>query len=152
MASADNEICILCRSLKTERSVYENALWHLRSIEPPVAVAGWMIMIAKRHVSGPGYFDDGEALQFGVALRHFARVLEQVTGALRIYTAALGEAVPHFHCHLVPRYSDAPKIGWNLFDLQRAAKAGEVVVPETQVARVIEDYRLALAENPLTGA
>lgn len=108
-------------------------------------------MIARRHVPGPAHFDDSEARSFGFALRHFERVLERVTGALRIYTAALGESSPHFHAHLVPRYATMPKeaVAWGVFDLERAAKAGEISVDFREVERVIREYRLALSQNPM---
>lgn len=143
--------CALCRSLTTEKPIFEDELWHVRPIEAPAGVAGWMIVVAKRHVAGPAHFDDAEAASFGLALRHFSRVLLETTGALRIYTAALGEAVPHFHAHLVPRYADTPKKGWGLFDLQRAAKEGELTVDPAQIARVNEAYRAALTKDPFRG-
>jgi diadenosine tetraphosphate (Ap4A) HIT family hydrolase len=139
--------CALCKSLATETPVYEDELWHVRPIEKPAGVAGWMIMVAKRHVQGPAHFNDAEAASFGPSLRRFEKTLEETTGALRIYTAALGEAVPHFHAHMIPRYADAPKKGWGLFDLQRAAKEGEIVVPEADITRITEAYRAALKVN-----
>ena len=87
---------------------------------------------------------------FGFALRHFERVLEQVTGALRIYTAAMGESHPHFHAHMVPRYATMPRDAkaWSVFDLQRAVGAGEVPIDRAEVARISEAYRQALAAAP----
>jgi diadenosine tetraphosphate (Ap4A) HIT family hydrolase len=110
-----------------------------------------MMLIARRHVPGPAHFNDREAQSFGYALRHFERVLEQVTGALRIYTAALGESSPHFHAHMVPRYTEMPKgaKAWGVFDLERAAKAGEISADPRDVERVCEEYRLALLANPM---
>lgn len=72
----------------------------------------------------------GRAKSFGLALRHFEGLLEEVTGALRIYTAALGEGSPRFHAHMVPRYASMPKDAraWGVFDLERAAKAVEIAV------------------------
>jgi diadenosine tetraphosphate (Ap4A) HIT family hydrolase len=108
------------------------------------------MLISRRHVGGPAHFNDREAANFGPALRHFERVLEEVTGALRIYTAALGESSPHFHAHMVPRYSAMPKDAkaWAVFDLLRAAKAGEVAVDPREVQRVTEAYRDALLARP----
>lgn len=143
--------CALCPSLHTETPIFEDELWHVRPIEAPAGVAGWMIVVAKRHVAGPAHFDDAEAASFGLALRHFSQVLLETTGALRIYTAALGEAVPHFHCHLVPRYEDTPKKGWGLFDLQRAAKEGEITVDPQRIRSVNAAYGHALSANPFRG-
>jgi diadenosine tetraphosphate (Ap4A) HIT family hydrolase len=109
-----------------------------------------MMLIAKRHVGGPAHFRDEEARSFGEVLRHLEQTLERVSGAIRIYTAALGESWQHFHCHMVPRYAFMPKDakGWAIFDLQRAAQAGEIEVDGAEVARVSRAYRSALREVP----
>ena len=144
--------CGVCQSLYGDAPaapIYEDDLWHVRHAEP-AGVPGWMLLITKRHVGGPAHFDDAEARAFGPALRHFERVLEQITGALRIYTAAMGESHPHFHAHMVPRYAQMPRDAkaWSAFDLQRAVGAGEVPIDLAEVARVTEAYRRALAETP----
>lgn len=142
--------CGICRSLVTEPPLWSDRLWQVRHIEPPWGVAGWMLLIARRHVAGPAHFDDDEARDFGTALRHCERALEQVTGALRIYTAALGEMHAHFHAHMVPRYATMPRAvrGWSVFDLQRAAAAGEVDVDPREVRRISAAYSAALAATP----
>jgi diadenosine tetraphosphate (Ap4A) HIT family hydrolase len=143
----DPKDCGVCRSLASTKPVWEDELWHVRHIDPPFGVAGWMMVIAKRHVGGPAHFDEREAQSFGPTLRRLEKTLEEVTGALRIYTAALGESWPHFHCHMVPRYASMPKDakGWAVFDLQRAAQAGEVTTDAAEVARIEAAYREALA-------
>src|ERR1041384_154384 len=126
--------CGVCNKLASSsiEPVYENDLWHVRPLAPPGGVPGWMMMVARRHVAGPAQFDAREARSFGPTWCHLQRLLLEITGALRIYTAALGEAAPHFHGHLVPRYERMPKDakGWPVFDLERAAKAGEVVAED----------------------
>jgi len=81
------------------------------------------------------------------------RVLLEVTGALRIYTAAMGESSPHFHAHMVPRYAQMPKDAkaWAVFDLQRAAAAKEIDVDVAETRRVVAAYAKALAESPPPG-
>ena len=144
--------CGVCQSLSGESPatpIYEDDLWHVRHADP-AGVPGWMLLITQRHVGGPAHFDDEEARRFGPALRHFERLLERVTGALRIYTAAMGESHPHFHAHLVPRYATMPRDAkaWSAFDLQRAVGAGEVAIDLAEVARVTEAYRAALRDAP----
>jgi hypothetical protein len=119
-------------------------------MDAPFGVAGWMMLISHRHVAGPAHFDDQEAASFGPTLRHLERTLEQVTGALRIYTAAIGESHPHVHCHMVPRYAEMPNgaKAWAVFDLLRAATAGEIVIDPAVVVRISERYRRALAASP----
>jgi diadenosine tetraphosphate (Ap4A) HIT family hydrolase len=146
--------CAVCATLSGPgrlEPLYEDALWHVRPAPSPPGVPGWMMMVSRRHVAGPAHFDDAEARAFGLALRHFERLLEQVTGALRVYTAAMGESSPHFHAHLVPRTQIMPKDakGWGVFDLERAAKAGEITVDPEEARRIAAAYARALAESPL---
>jgi diadenosine tetraphosphate (Ap4A) HIT family hydrolase len=140
----------VCASLDRGDALYEDDLWLVRHADAPYGVPGWMMLLTKRHVGGPAHFDDEEARRFGGALRHFERVLEEVTGALRIYTAAMGESHPHFHAHMVPRYASMPKDAkaWGVFDLQRAAGAGEIAVDAGEVARISAAYRAALQSKP----
>jgi len=143
--------CGICQKLSSgaEGVLFENELWQVRTVDSPCPVAGWTMLLARRHVAGPAVFDDAEAASFGPTLRHLQRVLLEVTGALRIYTAAMGESSPHFHAHMVPRYAQMPREakGWAVFDLQRAAQAGEIEPPVDDSARVAEAYRAALARN-----
>lgn len=145
--------CAVCGSLAgagAAQPLFENDLWHLRHIGAPHGVAGWMLLVSRRHVPGPAHFDDREAASFGPTLRHLQKVLLETTGALRIYMAAMGESSPHFHCHLVPRYPQMPKDAkaWSVFDLQRAAAAGEVTVSGSEVARISAAYQQALMLSP----
>ncbi|HVU49996.1 MAG TPA: hypothetical protein VHL80_04885 [Polyangia bacterium] len=145
--------CAVCATLSGPgrlEPLYEDALWHVRPAPSPPGVPGWMMMISRRHVGGPAHFNEEEARSFGLALRHFERVLEEVTGALRVYTAAMGESSPHFHAHMVPRTATMPNDakGWAVFDLERAAKAGELAVDDAERLRVVAAYARALAENP----
>jgi diadenosine tetraphosphate (Ap4A) HIT family hydrolase len=144
--------CGMCTKLATttDEPVFENELWHVRPIDAPSGVPGWMMLVARRHVPGPAHFDAREVASFGPTWCHLQRVLLEVTGALRIYTAAMGESSPHFHGHLVPRFAQMPKDakGWSVFDLERAAKAGEVQVDASEVARIRLAFEDALRRNP----
>jgi diadenosine tetraphosphate (Ap4A) HIT family hydrolase len=143
--------CAVCASLSgpgRREPIYEDTLWHLRHDDAPAAVAGWLMLIARRHVGGPAHFNDDEARSLGPTLRRISKLLEEETGALRIYTAALGESSPHFHAHLVPRYAEMPKgaKAWAAFDLQRAARAGEIPPADpAAVQRVCEALQRRLA-------
>jgi diadenosine tetraphosphate (Ap4A) HIT family hydrolase len=144
--------CSMCNKLASSNlePVFENELWHVRPLDPPGGVPGWMMMVARRHVAGPAQFDAREAASFGPTWSHLQRVLLEVSGALRIYSAALGEATPHFHAHLVPRYAQMPKEakGWAVFDLERAAKVGEIDIDAAEVQRLVGDFRSALRAAP----
>ena len=74
-----------------------------------------------------------------------------MTGALRVYTAAMGESSPLSRPHGAAHGAAGPRNAkaWGVFDLERAARAGEIVVDEAEVRRVNAAYAKALAENPL---
>ena len=153
--SSHDATCNICRANAGESPIpggiiFENDLWLVRHSPPPYGVAGWMTLHSQRHVGGPAHFDDAEAASFGPMLRHLEKVLEEVTGALRIYTAAMGESFPHFHGHMVPRYAQMPDDAkaWAVFDLQRRAAAGEVTVDAAEVERITAEYRRRLAAAP----
>ena len=144
--------CGICNKLQASSppAVFENELWHVRPIDAPAGVPGWMMLVARRHVPGPAQFDARETQSFGPTWCHLQRVLLEVTGALRVYTAAMGESSPHFHGHLVPRFEHMPRDakGWAVFDLERAAKAGEVSVDLGEVDRVTRAFSEALEHDP----
>jgi diadenosine tetraphosphate (Ap4A) HIT family hydrolase len=147
--------CGICQSNAGDRPIaggiiWENDRWLVRHSPPPYGVAGWMTLQTQRHVGGPAHFDDAEAASFGPTLRHLEKVLEEITGALRIYTAAMGESFPHFHGHMVPRRASMPNDAkaWGVFDLQRQAAEGTVKVDEAEVQRIIAAYRERLAADP----
>jgi diadenosine tetraphosphate (Ap4A) HIT family hydrolase len=148
--------CAVCASLSGPDRVsplFENDLWHVRPSSSPAGVPGWMLLMTRRHAPSPAQFDDAEAASLGPTLRHLSRALLDVTGALRIYLAAMGESSPHFHCHLVPRYASMPKEAkaFAVFDLQRAAAAGEIPVDAAETARIAEAYRRSLLASPPPG-
>ena len=148
--------CGVCRANNGESEVpggtiFENDLWLMRHSPPPHVLPGWMMFHPQRHVQGPAHFTDDEAANFGLALRHVSKTLEEVTGALRIYTVAFGESFPHMHAHLVPRYVEMPDgaTAWNIADLFRAVSAGErPAAAEQDVLQVIERFRQALSDSP----
>lgn len=130
--------------------VFEDALWLIRHAPAPFGVPGWMTLQSQRHAPGFAHFNDDEAREFGVAIRQFERVLEEVTGCLRIYTVSMNESFPHFHAHLVPRYATMPleARGYAVYALQQAAGRGEITVDPAEVGRLTAAYRDALAANP----
>ncbi|MES1207787.1 MAG: HIT domain-containing protein [Pseudomonadota bacterium] len=145
-------ICGVCASLVgpgQREPIFENDLWHLRHDDAPAGVPGWLLLITRRHVGGPAHFNAQEAASFGPLLCRVEKLLEETTRALRVYTAALGESWPHFHAHLIPRYANMPRDAkaWSVFDLQRAARAGEIPAADpAEVLRITETLRSRLLE------
>ncbi len=148
------ENCGVCRENAGELElpygiVWENDLWLLRHFPPPGSAVGWVTLQTKRHVPGPGYFDDREVVSFGPTLRHVCKVLQEATASLRIYVAAMGESAHHFHMHLVPKYEDGPK-AWAVFGQAAEVAAGRLSVDASKVEALVVDLRARLAANPPT--
>ena len=146
--------CAVCSQNSGEREVpggilYADDRWVVLPAPPPYGVPGWMTLQTRRHVAGPAQFNHAEAASFGPVLCYLERVLEEITGALRIYTAAMGESFPHFHCRMVPRYVSMPNDakGWGVFSLPRLATEGLIVVDESRAVHIIERYRAAIVEH-----
>ena len=127
-----------------ELPLYADARWDVRHLEAPHGVPGWLLLSPRRHVASVAELDDDEAAALGVAVRHVHRTLLRVSGAARVYLAALAEAVPHVHVHLVPRAdaADAPR-GFPLF-----LRHAEVADPAA-VAAISAAMRAALAAAPI---
>ena len=145
-----DDSCGICKANASGLHLYEDDTWAIFRLPPGIGVPGWAMLTTQRHVPGPAHFNDDEAAQLGPALRHFEKVLEDLTGALRIYTAAMGESFPHFHAHMVPRYAQMPNdvSAWSVFDLFRATSAGELTIDQEEQGRLAEAYRSALAAKP----
>jgi diadenosine tetraphosphate (Ap4A) HIT family hydrolase len=136
--------CQLCQvAASGEGILFQDDTWLVRSISSTPAVAGWLILQARRHVADPSEFDATEAATFGPTVQRFAHLLREVTGALRIYIGSLNEGIPHFHCHLLPRLPVMPNnaVGWNAFGLSDLARRGEVLAEPEEVARVLDAVR-----------
>ena len=152
------EGCGVCRIASGEAeieggAIYEDDLWLIWHAPAPYGVAGWMTILSHRHTSGIAHFNDHEAARLGPDLRHFEKVLEEVSGALRIYTVSMNESSPHFHLHMVPKHETMAQDArfYAVFGLQAAAQRGEIQVDPAEVARITEAYRNALAANPPPG-
>jgi diadenosine tetraphosphate (Ap4A) HIT family hydrolase len=65
-----------------------------------------------RHVVEPTELEPAEAALFWEELLVAGRALEQVFEPVKMNYDILGNAVPHLHVHLVPRYADDPRPEW----------------------------------------
>jgi diadenosine tetraphosphate (Ap4A) HIT family hydrolase len=74
---------------------------------------GYAVVIWRgRHVVEPTELDDGEASAFWRELLHVGRGLQQRFEPVKLNYQLLGNALPHLHAHVIPRYTDDPRPGW----------------------------------------
>jgi diadenosine tetraphosphate (Ap4A) HIT family hydrolase len=77
-------------------------------IQPGYSVVIWR----GRHVVEPTELDDAEAAAYWLEVLRVGRALESHFGPVKLNYDVLGNALPHLHMHVVPRYADDPKPGW----------------------------------------
>lgn len=123
--------------------VYQDEHWVARSIASAPAVAGWLLLQARRHISDSGELNAAEAASFGSVLQRVSLAVREATGALRVYIASLNEGAPHFHSHVLPRLAEMPNgvAGFDAFALSGLARQGKVNADPEQVSSVLADIR-----------
>ena len=74
---------------------------------------GYTIVIWRgRHVAEPTELADDEAAAYWLEVVRVARALEEHLRPVKTNYNLLGNALPHLHTHVVPRYADDPRPGW----------------------------------------
>ena len=82
-------------------------------LRKPAIQRGLSIVVWRgRHVVEPTEFSDDEARMYTQELLAVGRAIEQVMRPVKMNYNLLGNAVPHVHTHVVPRYMDDPRPGW----------------------------------------
>ena len=87
---------------------------HLLPADLDDVYLGYLIAEPKRHVGELGDLTDREASALGVLVKDLALLLTRVLEAEHVYSFVLGDAVPHLHIHVVPRYPGAPRKYWGV--------------------------------------
>ena len=65
-----------------------------------------------RHVAEPTELSEAEAAAYWRELLMVGRAIETVMNPIKLNYNLLGNAVPHLHTHVVPRYAEDPRPGW----------------------------------------
>ncbi len=83
------------------------------------SLAGWLVLVVRRHLTAIEQLSDDEAGELGVLLRDVSAAMGQAIGCVKTYVVQFAEAVdhPHVHFHIVPRMADQPEAfkGPNVF-------------------------------------
>jgi histidine triad (HIT) family protein len=116
-------------------AIYEDAdmlVKHLPPDESGTAYLGYLILETRRHAGDLGDLTDAEAQKVGLWLSRISRDLRQALGAEHVYAFVLGDHVPQFHVHIVPRYPGAPPefYGTSVADWPAAPRGDEHAITE----------------------
>lgn len=116
-----DESCFVCRKHRGDEvvpggAIYEDEIIYLGHAQmregERTAYLGYLMLEPKRHVPGLGHLTDEEAEALGRFAARISRVLMAAEAAEHVYAFVIGDAVPHLHIHLVPRYPGAPRDYW----------------------------------------
>ena len=103
-----------------------------------------VVMFRGRHVPDPTELDPGELAAWWADLAVCARALTAVFLPCHLNYQIFGNAVPHVHAHVIPRYLDDPAPGRPLPD---AVFASAVDLPADQLRDQIAALRRACASS-----
>lgn len=118
----------------------------LVAVDETVNVRGYCCLILRRHATELHQLSADEGAAFVNDAQRVARVLQQVTGAIKLNYEIHGNIIPHIHLHIVPRYAGDPieRTG------QGFAKIRESPYQPGEFERFTAQFAEALkAENPV---
>lgn len=100
-------------------------------------------MEPRRHAAGLADLTDAEARALGLWCARASRALRYVAGAEHVYAAVFGDAVPHLHVHLLPRFPGTPREYWGTHvNRWPQARRGDA----TEIGALVRELREYLGE------
>ncbi|MBI3942713.1 MAG: HIT family protein [Chloroflexi bacterium] len=108
------EDCPLCAAVTTQEDVNEYG-YTIADLEISrfrlvmnQFVPGYCVLICQKHVREPYELVPADQAAFFQDMMRAGLALEKVYRPVKMNFQILGNAVPHLHCHLVPRYYGDP--------------------------------------------
>ena len=112
------------------------------------SLAGWIVLVLRRHVEAIDELTDEESVQLGRLLRLVSIGLKDITGCVKTYVMQFAEAEghSHVHFHVVPRKKDIePEFkGPNAFGYLQAT---ENIVPDAERDKLALELRAFLEQE-----
>jgi diadenosine tetraphosphate (Ap4A) HIT family hydrolase len=93
-----------------------------------------------RHVAEPTELNEVEAAAYGREVLRIGRALEAALQPVKLNYTVLGNAAPHLHTHVIPRYADDPRPGWPF----PFPDPDPPPMPEERLMRDVEVLRVAV--------
>ena len=103
--------CLICKRQEDEpdRDIILSTETFVVRHSRETNIFGYLVIEVRRHILDLTEATDDEAVSYGALLKQVMSLIRKLTGAERIYTFSLGEAVPHFHVHVIPRTDSLPR-------------------------------------------
>jgi histidine triad (HIT) family protein len=100
--------CPICERQKSSRPIFENEDWLVRH-STETNILGYVLIEAKRHFMDMADATKSECASYGEILQRVTKGIRRMVPAERVYTFTLGEVVPHYHVHVIPRTIQMPR-------------------------------------------
>ena len=138
--------CIACRIVSGELRPTGGTVWRgdgftAHALADPCPIPGWLVLTSDRHVRAIYDLDRSELVALGPAAARIMRAQRAALDAEHVYAFAVGDALHHFHLHLVPRFADTPARlrGRGCFDARP-----DDVLPAWRIVAAAEAVRRAM--------
>lgn len=75
------------------------------------ALPGWLVLVARRHITAVDELTDAEAIELGQLIHRTSVALKETVGCVKTYVIQFAEKAdhPHVHFHIIPRMVDQPE-------------------------------------------
>jgi diadenosine tetraphosphate (Ap4A) HIT family hydrolase len=104
----------------------------LHAVADRTPLRGWLVLTAERHAHALDHLGPEPLAALGPLAARVVAAQRAALGAEHVYAFSIGEAVRHFHLHLVPRYADTPE---RLRGRRCFEGRPEDMLPESEVER-----------------
>lgn len=81
----------------------------LHVLADPAPIRGWLVLTSERHARAWYDLAPHELSGLGPLAARVMAAQRAGLGAEHVYAFAIGDLLPHFHLHLVPRFADTPE-------------------------------------------
>jgi diadenosine tetraphosphate (Ap4A) HIT family hydrolase len=133
------ENCPLCAAIKSSErvdaygyTIADLGLSRLR-LGADQFIPGYCVLICRKHVREPYHLPAEERAIYFDDMMRAAQALDRVFAPIKMNVELLGNAVPHLHCHIKPRFYGDPAPGRPLLHSDEHAV---VLTPEAYERRV----------------
>ena len=141
-ALVSGEACPICLSGRPYGIVAELEVTHLTADEG-VPFPGYCCLVLKRHAVELYDLSGEEAASLIDDMRFVSRVLQEVTGAVKINVSMHGNTLPHLHVHFSARYVGDPYEDGPI-DFRLAKDTREFTYGPEEFRTFVEDLRAAV--------
>lgn len=109
-------------------------------------VEGWIVVVARRHITAVAALTDEEARELGPLIRRVSLALHETVHCPKTYVAEFAEHPqhPHVHVHVIARAEDLPADQRGPAIFSQLGVTAERCVPEARMDEIAAEIRLHL--------